>query len=164
MSTKTAETVKKKPLAGKTLKAFELLDKNVDINDAYKLATGNNNPHPQTINTLKSKYEKHLLSKASTVKLASRVFVDTMKMKPTETKEVKQCPECRGKREEGGARVSCLTCDSTGVVNTLIYPSHTNRLAAAERVMDQVDPVVKKSMSLNIEQKFIEYDVTGLQD
>jgi hypothetical protein len=29
-----AKTIKKKPLAGKTLKAFELLDKDVNIKDA----------------------------------------------------------------------------------------------------------------------------------
>jgi hypothetical protein len=87
-----------------------------------------------------------------------------MKMKPTKTEEVKTCPECKGRKNKDKEPLPCVTCNSSGEVQVLIYPSHTNRLAAAERVMDQVDPVIKRSMSLNIEQRFVEYDVVGIQD
>jgi hypothetical protein len=159
------ETTKKaRTLASKTLRAFDLMDKDVSPSDAHKLATGNNNPHPRTIDALKKKYDKYLLSKASTVKLASKVYLETMKMTPVKTDEVKVCPECRGKKDDEGAPSPCVTCNSTGIVSTLLYPSHTNRLAAAEAVMERVDPVVRQSMNLNINKTFINIDLESIND
>lgn len=154
---------KPKPLASKTVKAMELMDKGVDIKDAHKLATGIENPHPNTIYDLKKKYDKWLLSQAKTVKLASKVYVETMKMKPVETDEIKVCPECKGKKDDEGSPTPCVTCGSSGVVRTLLYPSHTNRLAAAEAVMDRIDPKIKKSMNLNVNRTFIDIDLGQFQ-
>lgn len=149
---------KRPPHNEKTMKAFELLDKDVPIQDAHKLATGIDNPHPNSLYDLRKKYDAFLLSKQSTVKLASKVFVDTMKMKPIETEEVKICPQCRG-RSQDPEEPMCVTCQGTGVVNTLIYPSHTNRLAAADAVMDRIDPVVKQSMNLNLTANFTDVNL-----
>jgi hypothetical protein len=156
-------TKKPKPMAAKTLRAFDLMDKDVSPKDAHKLATGIDKPHPRTIDALKKKYDKHLLSKASTVKLASKVYLQTMKMEPVRTDEIKACPECKGKKDDEGSPSPCATCGSTGIVNTLLYPSHTNRLAAAEAVMDRIDPIVKQSMNLNINKTFIEVDLGKYQ-
>jgi hypothetical protein len=144
----TKKQKKVKPLAGKTIKAMELMDKGLDIHDAHKLATGIEKPHPNTIYDLKQKYNRYLLSKQSTVKLASKVFLETMKMKPVETKEIKQCPQCKGKSRDPEEPM-CDTCLGQGVVKTLLYPTHSNRLDAAKEVMDRIDPIVKKTVSLN---------------
>lgn len=152
------EDTKRSKYNEKTMKAFELMDKDVSIQDAHKLATGIEKPHPQSIYDLKKKYEKHLLSKQSTVKLASKVYLETMKMTPVETKEVKACPECRGKSKDP-EQPMCDTCQGQGVVKTLLYPSHTNRLAAAEAVMDRIDPVVKQSMNLNVNADFTDVNL-----
>lgn len=139
---------KKKSPAAKTVKAMELMDQGLNIHDAHKLATGIDKPHPNTIYDLKKKYDKYLLSKQSTVKLASKVFVETMKMKPVTTEEIKQCPQCKGKSKDP-EQPMCDTCNGQGVVATLLYPTHSNRLDAAKEVMDRIDPVVKKSMNVN---------------
>ena len=149
---------KTKPMASKTIKAIELIDKGVDIQDAHKLATGIENPHPRTLYDLKKKYDAYLLSKKSTVKLASKVFVNAMKMKPVETEEVKICPQCKG-RSQDPKEPMCVTCKGSGVVNTLIYPTHTNALAAAEAVMDRIDPVIKQSMNLNVSANFTDVNL-----
>lgn len=149
---------KEKTIASKTVKAIELIDKGYDIKDAHKLATGIENPHPNTIYDLKKKYDAHLLSKKSTVKLASKVFVDAMKMKPVETEEVKICPQCKG-RTQDPEEPMCVTCKGSGVVNTLIYPTHTNALVAAGAVMDRIDPIIKQSMNLNVTANFTDVNL-----
>ena len=146
---------KPKPLAGKTIKAFELMDKDVSIHDAHKLATGIEKPHPKTISDLKKKYNNYLLSKQSTVKLASKVFVETMKMKASKVDEIVKCIKCKGsgkiEDKDTGEPVICLYCEGQGkyIVEANLYPTHSNRLDAAKEVMDRIDPVVKKSVSLN---------------
>ena len=144
------KTHSKRPVHNaKTMKAIELIDKGVSVRDAHKLATGIEKPHSNSIYDLKKKYDKHLLTRAPVVKLASKVYVETMKMTPVETKEVKECPECKGKSKDPDEPM-CDTCQGKGIVRTLLYPSHTNRLAAAEAVMERIDPVVKQSMNVNL--------------
>ena len=69
-------------------------------------------------------------------------------MKPVETKEIKQCPQCKGKSRDPEEPM-CDTCLGQGVVKTLLYPTHSNRLDAAKEVMDRIDPIVKKSVTLS---------------
>ena len=128
----------------KTMKAMELIEKGVSVTDAHKIATGIQNPHPNSIYDLRRKFDKYLLSKENTVKLASKVFVDTMKMKPTETKTIKKCPECK---DVEVVKQACVTCNKTGIVRELLYPSHSNRLEAAREVMNRVDPIVRETSS-----------------
>ena len=144
---------KRPPHNEKTMKAFELIDKGYSLEDAHKLSTNIDNPHPNSLYDLKKKYDKYLLSQEKTVKLASKVYLETMKMKPVETKEVKTCPECNGKSKDPD-KPMCDTCNGSGIVKTLLYPSHTNRLAAADAVMDRIDPIVKQSMNLNVNANF----------
>lgn len=151
-TSKPSDTTKDQPKPrpehnAKTMKAIDLIDKGVSVKDAHKLATGIENPHPNSIYDLKKKYDKHLLTREPVVKLASKVYVETMKMKPVETDEVKACPECKDHPTD---KLTCPTCKQTGIVKTLLYPSHTNRLAAATAVMDRVDPVVKQNLNLNL--------------
>lgn len=153
-------TSRKKPKHNdSTYKAFNLMDKGVSPRDAHKLSTGKDNVAPQSISALKKKYNNWLLSKESTVKLASKVYIDTMKMKPVKTKEIKSCPECNGKTIEEG-EPDCVTCSGQGVVKTLIYPSHTNRMAAAAAVMDRIDPIVKQNVNLNLNTDVSPVDLT----
>ena len=151
----TKKQKKAKPLAGKTIKAMELMDKGLDIHDAHKLATGIEKPHPNTIYDLKKKYNLYLLSKQSTVKLASKVFVETMKMKASKIDEIVKCIKCKGsgkiEDKDTGEPVTCLYCSGQGkyIVEANLYPTHSNRLDAAKEVMDRIDPIVKKSVTLS---------------
>ncbi len=155
VESKTKKQKKAKPLAGKTIKAFELMDKNVSIHDAHKLATGIEKPHPRTIDALKKKYDRYLLSKQSTVKLASKVFLETMKMKASKVDQIVKCRKCLGsgkiEDKDTGEPVMCLYCEGQGkyIVEANLYPTHSNRLDAAKEVMDRIDPIVKKTVSLS---------------
>ena len=141
------ETKQRPKHNAKTMKAFELMDKDVSPRDAHRIATGIDNPTTQSVCNLRNKYDKHLLSQEPVVKLASKVYLETMRMKPVKTKEIKECLECKGKKVEGSV---CVTCNDTGIVRTLLYPSHTNRMAAAAAVMDRIDPIVKQNLNLNV--------------
>lgn len=143
---KKKESKERPPYNAKTMKAFELMDRDVSIKDAHKLATGIEKPHPQSIYDLKSKYEKYLLSKESTVRLASKVMINTMKMKPVESKSLETCPGCKA----GKDKPSCEVCGGLGAVITLIYPTHSNAVEVAKEVHSRIDPVVRQSMNLNI--------------
>ena len=131
-----------------TLKIMKLIDGGVSIEDAVKLVKGKDIIHPNTKTDLKKKYDKWALTGEGMQKLAHNAVKNVLKMTPKKTKEVKQCPECKGKSKDPDQPM-CDTCQGQGIVHTLLYPTHTNQLAAIAMIVDRVDPVVKKSVTLS---------------
>ena len=131
-----------------TLEIMKLIDKGVSIEDSVKLVKNKDIIHPNTKTDLKKKYDKWALTSESMQKLAHNAVKNVLKMTPKKTKEIKQCPQCKGKSKDPDQPM-CDTCLGQGVVNTLLYPTHTNQLAAVAMIADRVDPVVKQTVSLN---------------
>lgn len=123
METITPEIVQDEPrLYGKTREACKLIvEHGVDPKTALALVSGNTTPHRDTVARLREKSNKYALSRPSMVKKAFTAVQEVLDMKPIKTKDGKE-----------------------------IFPSHTNRLAAAAMVADRVEPIVKQNVNLNI--------------
>jgi len=107
---------------GKTKRAMDLVvNHGVEPKEALILATGNTTPTPKTVIEFKEKVRKYSLSRPSMVKKAFSAVQETLDMKPILTADGKE-----------------------------IFPSHTNRLAAAAMVADRVEPMVRQNVNLNI--------------
>ena len=131
-----------------TLKIMKLMDADVSIEDAVKLVKNKDIIHPNTKTDLKKKYDKWALTGEGMQKLAHNAVKNVLKMTPKKTREVKQCPECKGKSKDPEEPM-CDTCLGQGIVHTLLYPTHTNQLAAVAMVADRIDPVVKQTVTLS---------------
>ncbi len=131
-----------------TLKIMKMMDKGLSPEEACKLVKGKDIIHPNTKTDLKKKYDKWALTGEGMQKLAHNAVKNVLKMTPKKTKEVKQCPECKGKSKDP-EQPMCDTCLGQGIVHTLLYPTHTNQLAAVAMVADRVDPVIKQTVSLS---------------
>lgn len=106
---------------GKTQMAADLVVcHGVDPKQALMLATGKT-PDSGNLSRFKKKVNKYSLSRPSMVKKAFTAISDTLDMRPVVTSDGKE-----------------------------IFPSHTNRLAAAAMVADRVEPVVRQSLNLNL--------------
>lgn len=114
-----------------TLRALNLMDKGVNVRDAHKLATGQEKTSAQSLSALNKKFKQHSLTRPDIVKLAHRAVKETLKM--------------------------VEVVNSKGEVTT---PSHTNRLAAAQMVMDRAEPVVKVNHNLNINAEISPVDLS----
>lgn len=68
--TKATVEVDGKPVMAKTLKAFQAMDKGATPEMALILATGNLNPHKNSVHNLKKKYEKWSLHHPKAQKIA----------------------------------------------------------------------------------------------
>ena len=115
-----------------TERIMKLMDKDVSIEDAVKLVKGKDNIHPNTKTDIKKKHDRYSLTKPKMVKLASKAIEDTLAMQGI--------------------------TDSEGNVS---MPSHTNRLAAANMVMDRAQPVVRQNLNLNIKADIDPVDLTN---
>ena len=115
-----------------SLKVFEMMDMGLSAEDATKLVKNKDKLSPNAKTKINKKYEKHSLAKPAMVKLAHNAIQDTLKM--------------------------AEVVDSTGNVS---IPSHTNRLAAANMVMDRAQPVVRQNLNLNIKADIDPVDLTN---
>ena len=147
--TKTIDILPGHPdyLQAKTLEIMKLIDKGITIEEAVKLAKGKDKIHPNTKTDLKKKYDRWRLTQPGIVRLAQKAVKDTLKMAAVKTGNQVLCPECKGKAKEESI---CALCNDVGLVNESIVPTTTNRLAAAQMVMDRVDPVIRQNMNLNL--------------
>ena len=104
-----------------TKEVFTLMDKGLCAEDATKLIKNKDKLSPNAKTKINKKYAQYSLQKPAIVKLAHNAIKDTLNM--TEV------------------------VDSSGNVS---IPSHTNRLAAANMVMERSQPVIKQNLNLNV--------------
>lgn len=84
------------------------------------------------------KIKKKTLCKPAVVKKAHKAVLDTLEMKPIKrTKKVKGV-----------------------IVEEEILPTHTNRLQAAQLVLDRVEPVVQRHENVNVNLDFSPIDLS----
>lgn len=124
ITTESSQNSRKVPqFYGKTLQAAKLvMDHGVEPKEALILASGNKQPTRQAVHHFKEKLNKLALSSPKMQKLARSAIQETLEMKPIDIGEGKQ-----------------------------MFPSHTNRLAAAAMVADRVDPVIRTNLNINAE-------------
>ena len=137
---------------------LELMEQGYSIEHAVKVVKNKDNVPKDTALKIKKKFDKWSLSRPAMVKLADRAVKETLKMTPIATETLKRCLECKG---VDPLMQTCPTCAGTGVVREMLYPSHTNRLAAAAMVKDREEPIVRHSV--NIETKILKVDVSSYQ-
>ena len=113
-----------------TIKMCELMEGGVAAKDAILLAKGNANPSPNTISRAKAKWAKWRLGTPQMQKLAHDAIRQTLRLKPLE--------------------ISKGTDDNGNEIKELIYPSHTNRIAAAAMVADRTEPITRQNVNLNL--------------
>lgn len=116
------ETLPKEPrFYGKTKRALDLVTEHgVDPKDALILATGNQNVTSGAVSHFREKVRKYSLSRPAMVKMAHQAIKETLAMKPVDIGDGKQ-----------------------------MFPSHTNRLAAAAMVADRAEPIVRANLNIN---------------
>ena len=106
---------------------------NMTPKDALILADNGKVPNKYQVSRLKIKCDKYRLTQPSMAKLAHHVVKDVLKGVPM------SIPQQSVGRD--GQVID---------YQEIIPPTYTNRLAAASMVYDRVDPVVQRSVSLNI--------------
>lgn len=111
-----------------TVAMFKLLEKGLHAKDAYKLVKGRDDISIVSQSRLRAKYKQWSLTSPQMQKLAHHAIKDTLKLQPLV--------------------VSKLDAQGNEVIEK-IYPSHTNRIAAAAMVADRVDPVVRQNLNVN---------------
>ena len=156
MGKKTPKTEVIKPgdpdyMQPKTQEIMKLMDQGLTPEEACKLAKDKDNIHANTKTDLKQKHERWLLTRPAIVKLAQKAVKDTLQMKAIKTGSQVLCPECKGRARE---ETVCPLCSDVGLVNEAVTPTTTNRLAAAQMVMDRADPVIKKNLNINASLNF----------
>jgi len=97
--------------------------------DAYKLVKGRDDISIVSQSRLRAKYKQWSLTSPQMQKLAHHAIKDTLKLKPLQIS--------KGKDADGKEIIE------------EIYPSHTNRIAAAAMVADRVEPVVRQNLNVN---------------
>lgn len=105
-------------ISDKTALILDMMDKGHSIEVAHKLVTGKDRLPDSTKSNINKKSEMWLIGKPDMQKLAHNAVRDTLKMKPI---TVKDGPDSDDKK--------------------YIYPSVSNRMAAANMVLDRTEPV-----------------------
>jgi hypothetical protein len=114
-----AKALDQTTVSEKTARAILLLCKSdITAQEALKLASGLDNPSPHTCTDLRRKSQRWLLASPEMQELAGKAVKDTLKMKPV---AVKVEPGSDEKK--------------------YIYPTVSNRLAAADMVTSRTEPV-----------------------
>jgi hypothetical protein len=116
-----ADILEQRHVSEKTAQDIILMCKNgLTAREALKMR-GIDNPNKDTLTNLKKKSERVLLANPQLQKLAHNAVRDILKMKPV---EVNVSPDSDKKR--------------------YIYPTVSNRLAAAAMVTDRTEPIVQE--------------------
>ena len=134
-----ARVLDQRHVSEKTAQDILLICKNgLTAKEALQMR-GENNPNKDTLTNLKKKSERWMLSSPDLQKLSYNTVRDTLKMKPI---EVRQSPDNEKK--------------------DYIYPTVSNRLAAAAMVTDRTEPVKQDhgpgSVTNNIQVNVRQYD------
>jgi hypothetical protein len=132
-----AEILEQRHVSEKTAQDILLMCKNGLTAQEALLMRGESNPNPHTLTDLRKKSQKWLLSNPDMQKLAHKAVKETLRMKPVKVNE-------NGEEK-------------------LIYPSHTNRLAAAAMVTDRTEPV-KGSESAGDTFNFVQINASSYRN
>jgi hypothetical protein len=126
-------TEKETKLQSKTLKAIELVERGETPRTALQLVNMTDKISNQAVSSFKRKFKKHSLTHPKVVKQAENQI---KRILSGESREVKQQKIINGQVVE---------------YTETIAPSDTNIISAVSMVYDRYEPVIKQTVSLNID-------------
>lgn len=115
-----------------TIEVLKAMDRGMTAKEATLLVKGKANLCEAAEYKIKEKYRKWSLASPAMQKAAHLAVRETLTMKPLEE------------------RTTSIIDDKEVTTIKRIYPSHTNRLAAAAMVADRVEPIVRQNLNLNL--------------